>query len=140
MTKVVRALMPAVVAVVLGPLIAGLMFCLLGLASYFFGPSPGISITGLFTGFGIYMIFSYLVGGPIALLAGLLVSIWMIWRRPSFIVAIVAAIIAVGLSYLADAIGISNLLVRNNLALMLVLAVIAASVCWLVMRRFVRTT
>jgi hypothetical protein len=101
-------------------------------------------IADLFGMFGVYIMFAYLEGGPIALLAGLLVSIWMIWHPPGLAVAIVAAIIAIGLCRLADEIGVSSPiggpLVSNNFALMLALAVIAASVCWLLTRRFVRTT
>jgi hypothetical protein len=144
MKNVVRFLMPIAIAVVLGPLTAGLIICLLAFSTYFFDPSGGMPIADLFRMFGIYIMFAYLGGGPIALLAGLLVSIWMIWRPPGFVVATVAAITAIGLCRLADEIGmfspIGGPLVSNNFALMLVLAIIAASVCWLLTRSFVRTT
>ena len=48
--------MPIVVAGVLGPLIAGLIFCLFALFTYVSDPG-GISLAELFTIFGIYIIF-----------------------------------------------------------------------------------
>lgn len=140
MQRLVRLLIPIVVAVVLGPLIAGLIFCLLAIYTSLI--DHGTPIADLFVMFGIYIAGAYFIGGPVALLAGLLVSIWMIWRQPGFVVVNVAAIAAIGLCFLIDQIGMFGPvpLVSNNLALMLTLAVIAASVCWLLMRRFVRTT
>ena len=103
----------------------------------------GLVLLGLLVMFGIYIIFAYFEGGPIALLAGLLVSIWMIRRPPGFIVAIVAAVAAVGLYRLAADIGwlspSGGSLVVNNLALTLAVSVVAAGVCWLLMRRFAAT-
>ena len=143
MQRLVRLLMPIVVAGVLGPLIAGLIFCLLAVFTYLFDPSGGMPITDLFKMFGVYLIFAYFEGGPIALLAGLLVSIWMIWRPPGLAVAILAANAAIALYRLAAEIGMlgpsGGNLVINNFALTLMLAVMAASVCWLLMRRFART-
>ncbi len=98
-------LMPIVVAGVLGPLVAGLIFCLLALYTYVVDPT-GTSVADLLTMSGIYIAFAYFEGGPIALLAGLLVSIWMIRRPPGLVVAVAAAIIAVGLFRLAAQIGL----------------------------------
>jgi hypothetical protein len=44
--------------------------------------------------FGFYIVFAYLLGWMIALLAGILVAICMISRPPSLIVVIAAALIA----------------------------------------------
>jgi hypothetical protein len=142
MKKLGHLLLPIVIAVVLGPLIAGLMFCLLAVFTYFFDPTGGMPLADLYTMFGVYIAVAYLEGGAIALLAGLLVSLWMIWRPPGFVVAIVAAVAAIGLFRLAAELGFlspsGGSLVRNNLALALAVAVIAAGVCWLLTRRFAR--
>ena len=139
----IRLLMPIVVAVVLGPLVAGLIFCVLAVSTNLVDQTGGLPIADIFKMFGVYVIFAYLEGGALALLAGLLVSIWMIRHPPGFVVAVVAALASVGLYRLAAEIGILSPsganLVRNNLALTLVLAVISASVCWLLTRRFVST-
>jgi len=139
----IRLVMPIVVAVVLGPLIAGLVFCILATVTNLSDQTGGLPPADLFKMFAVYIIFSYFEGGAIALLAGVLVSIWMIWRPPGLIVAVVAALAAVGLYRLAADLGMlsppADNAVRNNLALTLVVAVIAASACWLLTRRFVRT-
>ena len=147
MKKLGRLLLPIVIAVALGPLIAGLMFWLLAVFNEVFdtlvsnrtGPIP---VADLFELFGLFILVAYFEGGAIALLAGALVSIWMIWRPPGLVVAIVAAVAAIGLVRLSAELGFlsaSGILVRNNLAPALVVAVIAAAVCWLLMRRFART-
>jgi len=137
-----RLLLPIVVAVGLGPLVAGLIFCMLAASASLFDQSGALPISDLFKMFGFYIIFAYFDGGAIALLAGVLVSIWMIWRPPGFAVAIAAAVVSVGLHRLAADVGLLSPsganLVRNNLALTLVLSVIAAGVCWLLMRRLAR--
>lgn len=142
MKKLGRLLLPIVIAVVLGPLVAGLMLCLLAVYSFVFAQTGGLSLADLLTMFGVYIAVAYLTGGAIALLAGLLVSIWMIWRPPGLVVAIVAADASIVLFGLADEIGISSpggFLVRNGPALALGSGGIAAAVCWLLTRRFART-
>ncbi|HLL28749.1 MAG TPA: hypothetical protein VKT73_14010 [Xanthobacteraceae bacterium] len=135
--------MPMVIAVGLGPLIAGLIFCLLAVYTNFSDPSTVLPISDLFKMFSIYIVFAYFAGGPIALLAGLIVSIWMIWRSPGLVVAIAAAIIAVCLFRLAAEIeflsSMDSSMVYNNFVLLLVLSGVAAGVCWLLTRRFART-
>jgi hypothetical protein len=145
MPKPVRLLMPIVIAVVLGPLIAGLAFLLFGIVSnlvthdYPVDFSDADSLKFLL----LFIFFAYFEGGPIALLAGLLVSVWMIRRPPSFVIVIVAAVIAIGLFRLAVEIGLFGAsgapLVRHNLKLTLVLGIVAAAGCWLLTRRFART-
>jgi uncharacterized membrane protein len=136
----IRLLMPIVVAVGLGPLVPALIFCVLAVSTNLVDQTGGQPIADLFKMFGVYVIFAYLEGGALALLAGLLVSIWMIWHPPNIVVAVVAALASVGLFRLAADIGLSPSganLVRNSLALTLVLAVISAGACWLLTRRFV---
>src|SRR5579871_6002360 len=131
MQKFVRLLMPMVIAVGLGPLIAGLIFCLLAVYTNFSDPSTVLPISDLFKMFSIYIVFAYFAGGPIALLAGLIVSIWMIWRSPGLVVAMAAEI-----EFLSS---MDSSMVYNNFVLLLVLSGVAAGVCWLLTRRFART-
>jgi hypothetical protein len=142
----VRFLAPIVVAVVLGPLAVSITFWLLDLASNVFrllDPQSGITLAD-YPGFLVFLvIMSYFIGGPIALLAGLLVSLWMIRRPPSALVVNAAAVIATLVFMAVAATGILGPVEetngRSNLLFMLVGAVFAANVCWFVMRRFLRT-
>jgi len=135
--------MPIVIAVVLGPLVAGLAVCLLAVGNSIIDQddwSQSADLRGLSV---LYMIFAYLIGGVIALLAGISVSIWMIWHRPNAIVVNAAAVIATVLFMGVGASGFLGLVeetnARSNFVFILVLAVIAANVCWLLTRRFART-
>ena len=141
MTRAIRFLAPIVIAVVLGPLIAGLALGLLAIGKNLFGDDV-LPFAVLFPWVGIYIVFAYIYGVAIALLAGLLVSIWMLWRPPSGMVVTAAAAIAT-IGYLGVAalgfLGAEALYnARNNFWLTLVLAVIAAAGCWLLTRRLVK--
>ena len=142
MSGLLRFLTPVVVAVVLGPLIAGIAVCLLALSYSLFGDG-GASLSDLSRMFVVYIIVAYVDGAAIAMLAGLLVSIWMIWRAPNFLIVVAAAVIAtaaytsVGAPGLLGAVEITN--ARSNFQFTLVFAVIAAAGCWLLARRYVRT-
>jgi hypothetical protein len=141
----VRFLAPIVIAVVLGPLAVSVTFWLLDLASNVFhmlDPESGISLAD-FPGFLVFLvIMSYFIGGPIALLAGVLVSLWMIRRPPSaFIVnaaAVIATIVFMGVAATGVLGPVEETNGRSNFFFMLVGAIFAANVCWLVMRRFLR--
>jgi hypothetical protein len=142
-TKAIRLVIPVVIAVVLGPLIAGLAVCLLALGNNFIDRSSALPLGDLFAMFGVYIVFAYFIGGVIALIAGLLVSIWMIWREPNAFVTIGAAVIAT-VGYMA--IGALGFLgpaewtnARSNFLFTLALAVIAAAACWFLTRRFLRS-
>jgi hypothetical protein len=143
MRKFVRFMIPIVIAVVLGPLIGGLAICLLVVVTDTLDHTVSLPIADLFSMFGVYIIIAYLSGGVVALAAGILVSMWMLWRPPSAIVVIAAAAIATAgylgigaLGFLSFA-DYSN--VRDNFLFALVLAVIAAAGCWLLTSRFVKT-
>jgi hypothetical protein len=144
--KIVRLLMPIVIAVVLGPLVAGLAVCLFALANITtaFGGPGWLSIADLQGLFVSYIMFAYIVGSVIALLAGILVSIWMIWRPPSAIVVTAAAAIATAAYLGVGALGVLGPVeqtnARMNFLFTSVFAVIAANGCWLLTRRFARTT
>jgi hypothetical protein len=142
-TTFIRLLMPIVIAVVLGPLIAGLAVTLFAVVTSVFDGSGAMSLSGLKELSVFYIIFAYVIGGAIALLAGILVSIWMIWYPPSAIVATAAAVIATAVYMGISALGVLGPIeennAQNNFLFTLVFAVIAANVCWLLMRRFART-
>jgi hypothetical protein len=141
--KKIGLLMPIVVAGGLGPFVAGLIFCLLAVSTNLFDQTGGLPIADLLKLFGVYIIFAYIEGGAVALVAGLLVLIWIIWHPPNLVVAVVAAVASVGLFRIAAEFGILSAsgadLVRDNLTLTLVFAVIAAGTCWFITRRFLRT-
>ncbi len=143
MSRLVHLLMPIVIAVALGPLIAGLAVCLLAVASNIFDHAGSLPIADLFKMSGVYIALAYLGGGVIALLAGILVSVWMLSRPPNLLVVIVAASVAT-CGYLAvGALGwlgpVEYTNARSNFLFTLVLAVIAAAGCWLLTRRYVRS-
>jgi hypothetical protein len=141
MNKLVRFLMPIVIAVVLGPLIAGLAVGLAAVVTNVFDYAA-VPMADVLKMSGFYIVFSYFIGGPVAILAGLLVSIWMISRPPSFFVVIGAAVIATTIFMGVAALGFLGVIeytnARSNFLSTLVLAIIAAAGCWLLTRRFAR--
>jgi hypothetical protein len=138
----VRTVLTVVIAVAIGPLIAGLAVFLLALASSALDralwPETFAEFVHDFVQlFIVYVAFSYLAGSGIALLAGILAAVWMIWRPLNLIVVVAAAIVAtlVCLFIPSD----WSFSVRDdNLLVTLVLAVIAAAGCWLLFRRYAR--
>jgi hypothetical protein len=140
MKTFVRLIAPVLIAVVLGPLVAGLVFCALAVVTNVLDPATATPLADLLKMFAIYIAVAYFQGAPIAFLAGLLMSIWMIRRPPGIVPAVVAAIAAVGLFWLAaDAEWLRPIgggMVRNNLALTLAVGAVAAGACWLLTRRF----
>lgn len=141
MTRLVRFMIPIVIAVVLGPLIAGLEICLLAIGATL-DQTVSTPIADLFSMFGVYILIAYLSGSVVALAAGILVSMWMLWRPPNAIVVIAAAAIATAGYLGVGALGFLSFAdysnVRSNFLFALVLAVIAAAGCWLLTSRFVR--
>ena len=139
MQRPVRLLMPIVVAVVLGPLIAGLAVCVLAFASNLFDLADSLPLVDLFKLFGFFIVFAYPKGFGIALLAGVLVSIWMISRPPSLIVVVAAALLATAIYFAISALGLVRPIevtsARADFLLIFALAAIAAIGCWLLTRR-----
>lgn len=138
--RVMTLLAPIVVAVVLGPLIAGLAVWVFAVASDLFDQAPSLSFSddgGLLV---FYLIMTYFIGWPIALLAGILVSLWTIRRLPSALVVNAAAVIATAVFMAVAAFGalgpVEETNGRSNFWFTLVAAVFAANACWLLMRRF----
>ena len=143
MTKLIRFLMPIVIAVALGPLIAGLAVSIFAFGTSIFNNTGSLLMADHFKMSGVYIAFAYILGSAIAVLAGVLVSIWMIWRPPNAIVVIAAAVIATCGYMGVGALGLGSAEwtnARSNFLFTLVLAVIAAAGCWFLTRRFVKAT
>lgn len=140
MTRLKQFLLPVVVAIGFGPLMAGLGVSLVAIATSLLDPAKTLRITESWPMFGVYIGFAYLVGAPIALMAGILVSVWMIWRPPSLMVAIAAAIVATSCYAAVAALGVLGPVeqtnARSNFLFTIVIAAIAAAACWLLIRRF----
>jgi hypothetical protein len=138
MKRLLRFSLPIVIAGVLGPLIGGLAICLFATGQYVVDKDPG-PIADLVGIFPLYMIFAYVLGWPIAVLAGVLMSIWMTFRAPGIVAAIAATVAAVGLLWLAAAANLMGPLPNlayGMLALTLAVSVVAAIACWLLARPF----
>lgn len=137
MKRLLRLLVPIVVAGVLGPLVGSLAVWLYAAGLDAVHPTSGATMSDLFGLFALYLVFAYVLGWPIAVLAGLLMLIWMIFRAPGLVGAVVAAVAAVGLLWLAAAanlLGSVPNLAYGMLALTLGVSVVAATVCWLLTR------
>jgi hypothetical protein len=138
--RVVTLLAPIVVAVILGPLVAGLAIGLFAIALELFDPLASLSFSddGFLVGFDIVM--AYYIGWPIALLAGVLVSLCMMRRPPSALAVNAAAVIAtaafMGIAALGVLGAVEQFNGRSNFLFTLVAALVAANGCWLLMRRF----
>lgn len=138
--RAVTLLAPIVVAVVLGPLVAGLAVGLFAIASYLFDPLASFSLSddGALLVFDIVL--AYYIGWPIALLAGILVSLWMMRSPPSALAVNAAAVLATAGFMGVAATGVLGAVEqfngRSNFLFTLVAALVAANVCWLLMRRF----
>jgi hypothetical protein len=137
-----RLVMPIVIAVALGPLIAGLAVSMFAVVINILENAGSLATADLLDLFGFYIVFAYVLGSMIALLAGTLMSIWMVWRPPNAFVAIAAAEIATCLYMGIGALGFlgptewTN--ARSNFLFTFVLAATAAAGCWFLTRRFVR--
>jgi hypothetical protein len=138
--RVAALLAPVVIAVVLGPLLAGLTIGLVAFALDLLAPGASLSLADHADLLLFYSIMAYFIGWPVALLAGLFVSLWMIQRPPSGLVVNAAAVIATVVFMGVAATGVLGPVEqtngRSNFLFTLVAAVVAANVCWLLMRRF----
>lgn len=139
--RVVQLLVPIVVAFVLGPLVAGLVIGLFFTASEML-LTGSLSLSKHGDWLIHYPFMAYFFFWQIALLAGVLISLWMIWRPLSWLVVNAAAVIAAAAFMGVAALGLFGPMQeqngRSNFAFALVCAVIAANGCWLLMRPFAR--
>jgi hypothetical protein len=137
--RVVQLLAPVVIAVVLGPLVAGVAIGLFAAALEMLS-TASLSLADHADLLLFYSIMSYFIGWPVALLAGLLVSLWMIRRPPNWLVVNAAAVIATVVFMGVAATGVLGPVEetngRSNFLFTLVAAVVAANLCWLLMRRY----
>lgn len=136
MTRATRFLVPIAIATLLGPLAAGLFFCLLTIATVVVNGMGTPVLGDTLNIFAVYIMFAYFEGAKIAVVAGTLLALWMIWRPPGLIAANGAAVAAVALYRFAAEAGVLNEAdagaFRNNFGLYIILAVIAATACWAV--------
>jgi hypothetical protein len=139
---IVRFLAPIVVATALGPLAVSVPLWLANFASDLFNPAGSSSLGDAGGTLVFLIIMTYFIGWPIALLAGLSVSLWMIRRPPSVLVVNAAAVIATVIFMGVAATGVLGPVEetngRSNFWFTLVAAVFAANVCWFLMLRFLR--
>jgi len=138
---VTRFLAPIVVAVALGPLAVSVALWVASVTSDLF--TQTLSSFADEGGFLVFLvIMAYFIGWPVALLAGLFVSLWMIRRPPSALVVNAAAAIATLIFMGTAATGVLGPVEetngRSNLGFTLVAALFAANVCWFSMRRLLR--
>ena len=142
MPKPIRLLMPIVIALVLGPLIGALVVCAYATWTWAFDEAFRGPVRELFGLFVLYFTFAYLIAWPLALLAGLLMSLWMAFRPPGLVAAVAAALVAVGLLWLGDRLDLlgpaDTSLMHQDLAIVVGVSVLAATVCWLLTRPFAR--
>jgi hypothetical protein len=133
----VHLLVPIVVAVVLGPLVAGLAIgCFFTASEMLFTGSLSLAKHGDWLIH--YPFMAYFIGWPIALLAGLLISLWMIWHPLSRPVVNAAAVIATAAYMGVAVLGLLGQDIYGFVWFALVAAVIAANGCWFLTRPFAR--
>lgn len=133
--RVVRLLVPIVVAVILGPLVAGLAIGLFFTAAEML-LMGSLSLAKHGDWLIHYPFMAYFIGWPIALLAGLLISLWMIWRPLSRPVVNAAAVIAAAAFMAAAVLGLLGQDIYGLVWFALFAAVIGANGCWLLTRPF----
>jgi hypothetical protein len=138
--RAVTLLAPIVVAVGLGPLVVSIGLWLVNTASGLLDAESSLSFADYRGALVFVVILTYFIGWPIALLAGILVSLWMIRRPPSALAVNAAAVIATVLFMGVSALGVFGPVEqfngRSNMLFTLIAALVAANVCWLLMRRF----
>jgi hypothetical protein len=137
----IRFLAPIAVATLLGPLTVSVALWFASAASDLLNGtwSSFADAGGLFV---FLIIMTYFISWPIALLAGLLMSLWMIRRPPSMLVVNAAAVIATTIFMAVAASGVLGPVEENNgrsnFWFTLVAAVFAANVCWFLMLPLLR--
>ncbi len=90
------------------------------------------------------ILFGYYIAWPYALLTGAIVALWSWWRRPTFVVAVGAALAANAVVYfvaplLPVYIRLDPFQEPLQILLLLFLSLLAVSVCWLIFRLLVRS-
>lgn len=139
-----RSLLAVAAAVLLGPLMAAIGLWLMMLVVTVADPSgflPSLkdALAGTPNLLTIFIVGSYRVGAAIALIAGLLVAVWMAWRPPNLAV-VLAASVAASLIWLAitEPRVFLGMGARENLFIVPPIAAFAGAACWFLLRRFAR--
>lgn len=143
-----RRVLAVFIAAALGPLVAGLIVFVFALATVFFGlghrpETLGAALALAGQLFGMVLLAAYAAGGIVALFAGLLIALWMNWKPPRLSVVLAAVAVAIFAKFaMTDPGAIRSALwmaPRGQLSMALALGLIAATICWFPMRRFVRS-
>jgi hypothetical protein len=133
MPKFTRFLLTVVIATVVGPLIGVLPFAVLSAWPGLSGARAG----DIAQWFGTLLLGAYFLGGVIALIAGTIVAAVALWRQPSLMVVLVAAVVATIAWEVAFQGWFLGFFHSVRLTINLVMSVFAATVCWLLFRRLV---
>ena len=124
----IQFLMIVATSVILGPLIGGFVFFVV-LAAMDLAASNLDDVKGLFV---ISMLGTYAVGGPIALVAGILVAVFNCWRLPRLRVILVSIVIAnIAVLVAQPIIGFG----WGGFFINLAASIFAGSILWFVFRR-----
>ena len=137
--KPVQMLLAVVIAVVVDPPLGAVAAFLGGFGMYAADGYPwSLGPAGLASGARMLLaliVVAYIFATPIALAGGILVALWIWWRPPNFAVVLVAAaIVSIGYWCLH---GIDYILRRDSLVTVAA-ALISATGCWFLTRRFAR--
>lgn len=131
--KFYRIVQTIVIATAMGPLIGGAAVFLLSATHDM--SQRGFDADGLGRLFFVFMYGAYLVGGVIAFVAGTLVAVAALWRRPTFVIVVAASVV----SSIVCTVAISHWLLYDVpdglLFITLPASAFAATICWLLFRR-----
>ena len=136
-----RTLLAIAVLTVIGPLFVSVPVSLSVAAGKMMASSPQMQLIdplGLLL-FGLLI--GYVVGWPYALLTGVIVAAWSLWRQPTFFVALTAALAANAILYFAaPVLATWRAPYRSTFEAQdfIVFSVITVSICWLIFRRMAR--
>ena len=138
-----RTLLAIAVLTVVGPLFAILPVSLYVAAAAKLTALSQVRLTDFLDLLLFGLLLGYLLAWPYALITGVIVAAWSLWRQPAFLVAIAAALVADAILYFVGP--VPAIFMRHEpypLALQLqesiFFSLIVVSVCWLIFRRMAR--
>jgi len=135
MTHASRFGLTIVVSTLLGPLVPGLaIFFAIATLQATRSELDLSSVSDLLL---LVLVGAYLMGGVIALVAGMFIAIASLWYRTTLKTTLLAAVAANVFCYLATFVhsGISGPFPFSALLMSLALSLISAALCWLLLRR-----
>src|SRR5689334_13209574 len=134
-SKIVRFVLIVAVATVLGPLVGGLGLLAASIATDI---ARGEFVVGdLAAMFRLFLLGAYVVGGVIALVAGILLASLSLWRSPTLPMILAAAAAANLICFLMMQVGVSY--GSAGFAANLAASLFAGTVCWFIFRTRLRT-